>query len=83
MRSQVRSLVSLSGLKIQCCLELQCRSQMQLGSDIVVAVVQAGGYSSDSTSSFGTSIRRGYTAKRQKKKKKKKVKNYYMLFIDL
>ena len=29
----------LSGLRIQCCHELQCRSQMWLGSGIAVAVV--------------------------------------------
>ena len=34
-----RSLASLSGLRIQRCRELWCRSQMQLGSSIVVAVV--------------------------------------------
>ena len=36
----VQSLALLSGLKIQCCCKLQCRSQMQLGSGIAVAVVQ-------------------------------------------
>ena len=40
------------------CCELWCRSQMQLGSCIAVAVavVQASGYSSDLTPSLGTSI---------------------------
>ena len=32
MRMQVRSLVSLSGWRIQCCCELGCRSQTRLGS---------------------------------------------------
>ena len=41
MRTQVRSLASLSGLRICCCLELQCRSQTGLGSGIAVAVVWA------------------------------------------
>ena len=49
MRMRVQSLASLSGLK-GCC-ELQCRSQMQLGSCIAVAV--ASGYSSDLTPSLG------------------------------
>ena len=39
MRFQVRSLASLSGLKIQHCRELWCGSQMWLGSCIAVAVV--------------------------------------------
>ena len=38
---QVRSLALLIGLNIQCCHELQCRSQMRLGSLVAVAVVQA------------------------------------------
>ena len=39
MRTQVRSLASLSGLRIWCCHELWCRSQMQLGFSVAVAVV--------------------------------------------
>ena len=35
----VRSLASLSGLRIQCCHELGCRSKMWLGSGIAVAVL--------------------------------------------
>ena len=38
MRTQVQSLASLSGLRVQRCHELY-RSQMQLGSGIAVAVV--------------------------------------------
>ena len=38
-RMQVRSLASLSGLRIQRCYELWCRSQMQLRSGVAVAVV--------------------------------------------
>ena len=34
MRLWVQSLASFSGLRIQCCHELWCRSQMQLGSCI-------------------------------------------------
>ena len=56
MRMRVRSLASLSGLRIHHCCELWCRSQMQLRSRVAVAVVQAGSCSSDSTPSLGTSI---------------------------
>ena len=37
MRLSVWSLASLNGLRIQCCCELCCRSQTQLGSGIAVA----------------------------------------------
>ena len=48
----VRSLASLSGLRIQHCHDLWCRSQTQLES--CMAVVQAGSCSSDLTPSLGT-----------------------------
>ena len=38
-RLQVQSLDSLSGLRIWHCHDLWCRSQMQLGSHIAMAVV--------------------------------------------
>ena len=38
MRMEVRSLASLSGLRIRCCRELWCRSKTQLGSGLAVAV---------------------------------------------
>jgi len=41
MSTQVQSLAFLSGLRIQCCRELWCRSQMWLGSGVAVAVVWA------------------------------------------
>ena len=56
MRMQVWSPAQLSGLRIWCCCELWCRSQMRLGSGIAVAVAQANSYSSDSTPNLGTSI---------------------------
>ena len=40
MRFLVRSLASLSGLRIRCCRELWCRSQMWLGSHGAVVVVE-------------------------------------------
>ena len=71
MSLQVRSLASLSGLRIWCGCELWCRSQMQLGSDIAVAVMSARGNSSDQTPSLGTCICcRCGPKKRQKKKKR-------------
>ena len=56
MRLRVQSLASLSGLRIWCCHELWCRSQMRLRSGVAVAVLQAGSCGSDLTSSLGTSI---------------------------
>ena len=44
---EVRSLASLSGLRVWRCRELWCRSQMQLRSCMAVAVVQASSGSSD------------------------------------
>ena len=56
MRLQVPSLASLSGLRIQRCCGLWCRSQTWLRSGVAVAVVQADRYSSDWTPSLGTSL---------------------------
>ena len=56
MRTWVYSLALFSGLRIQHCRELWCRLQTWLGSGITMAVVQASGYSSDSTPSLGTSV---------------------------
>ena len=39
MRFRVRPLASLHGLRIWCCCDLWCRSQMQLGSGVAVALV--------------------------------------------
>ena len=74
MRMQVWYLAFLSGLRIQCCRELWCRSQMRLGSGtaVAVAVAVAGSCSSDSTPSLGTSICPGYRHKKKKKRKKEK-----------
>ena len=68
-RLQVRSLASLSGLRIQRCRELWCRWQMHLGSCIAVALVQAGSCTSHSTPGLGTSICRRGGPKKQKKLK--------------
>ena len=62
-------LALLSGLKIWCCHELWCMSQMQLGSGVAVAVVQASGQNSDLTASLGTSMCHGRGPKKKTKKK--------------
>ena len=67
---RVQFLALLSGLRIWCCHELWCRSQTLLRSRVAVALVQAKGYSSDSTTSLGTYIYHGCGPKKTKKKKK-------------
>ena len=78
MRSRVRFLASLTGLGIQCCRELWCRSQSQLGSGVALAVVQAGSCSSDQTPGLeppyavSAALKKDKKTKKKKKKKKKK-----------
>ena len=67
MRLRVQSLASLSGLRIRHCRELWHRSQMRLGSDVAVAVVEAGSCSFNSTPSLGTSKRCRFSPKKQNK----------------
>ena len=57
---------SLSGLRIRHCCNLWRRSQMWLGSQVAVAVVQSGNCSSDSTLGVGTSICHGCGPKKKK-----------------
>ena len=66
MRLQVRSLASLSGLRIWLCHELWCRSQTKLGFGVAVAAVSS--CSSHSTLSLGISIYFGCGPKKQKSK---------------
>ena len=68
MRFHVRSLASLSELRIGCCRELWCRSQMWLGSGITVAVVYTGSYNSDWNPSLETSMCCGRGPKKKKKR---------------
>ena len=70
MRTWVQPLALLSGLKIQHCHELWCRSQTRLRSRVAVAVAEARNYSSNSTPSLGTSICGGSGLRNGKKKKK-------------
>ncbi len=73
MRLRVRSLALLSGLRIRNCRELRCRLQTWLGSRVAVALVQAGGYSSDLTLSRGTSICHGSGPRKGKKTTKQNI----------
>ena len=73
MRTWVRSLASISGLRIPHCHELWCRSQTRLGSRVAVAVVQDGSYSSDLTPSLGTSICHGNGPRKGRKTKNKQT----------
>ena len=75
MRVQVRSLASLRGLRIQHCRELWCRLQTRRASDVAVAVavVKAGGYSSDSILSLGISICCGCSPKKTIQQQKNTV----------
>ena len=73
MKVQAGSLASLSGLRIQYCCKLLCKSQMQLGSGGAVAV--ACGYRSNSTSRLGISICcRCYHYKKKKERKRERKK---------
>ena len=69
VRMQVRSLASLSGLRIWHCHKLQQRWQIQLrsGMAVAVAMVLAGSCSSDYTPLPGTAICHKYSQKRKKK----------------
>ena len=70
MRLQVQSLASLIRLGILRCRGLWCGLQMWFGSRVAVVVVQASGYSPDSTPSLGTSICHKCGPKKTKKKKR-------------
>ena len=70
-RLHVRSLASLSGLRICRCHELWCRSQTQLKSCVAMAVAQASGCSSNSTPTSELSYAAGAALKSKSKKKKK------------
>ena len=67
MRMQVRSLDSLSGLRIWHGREQWCRSQMWLGSWVAVAVAYTGSCSFDLTPSLGTSMCYGCGPKKLEK----------------
>ena len=83
MRMQIQSLSFISGLRIQCCHELWCRSQTWLRSRVAVAVAQAGAYA-NSTPSLGTSICHTCRPKKQKKKeRKRKRSNLFFLWSYL
>ena len=70
MRTQVRSLASLGGLRIRRHCELWCRWQARLRCHIAVAVVWISSFSSDSTPSLGASMCCGCGIKKTKNKNK-------------
>ena len=67
MRMQVRSLAPLSGSRIHCCRELQCRSQTWLGCRVAlaVAVAVASSCSSDPIPGLETSVCHRSSPKKQ------------------
>ena len=69
---QGQSRASRSVLRIWCCLELPCRSQMQLGTAMAVAVVQEGSCSSNVTLAWELPYATVVAVNRRSKKKKKK-----------
>ena len=69
MRILVWSLTLLSGLRIQHCHELWCRSQTQIRSDIAMAVAVASSYSSHSTLSWELPYSTSVTLKSKNKTK--------------
>ena len=83
-----RSLAPLSGLRIWHCLELWCRSQMQLGSGIAVALAWAGSYNSNLSPSLGTSYAAGVALEKTKKdpppKKKERTRKIikHLIFTE-
>ena len=78
MRLWVRSPPLLSGLTIRHCRELWCGLQKRLGSRVAVALVSAGGYSSNVTPSLETSMCLGSGPRNSKKDKKKlKIKKIF------
>ena len=79
MRTWVRSLHSLSELRILCCCQLWCRLQVWLRFGMAVAV--AGHYSSDLTPSLGTSICCGRSPKKTKKKKSEQFSPFSVVHL--
>ena len=80
MRLWVRSLPLLSGLRIQCCHKLWCRSQMRLGSRVAVALAWAGATAPIRPLAWEPPYTAGAVpqkAKRQKKKKKESQNSWF------
>ena len=72
MGMRVQSLASLSGWRILCCHELQCRSQIRLGSGVAVAVGEAGAIAPIWPLAWKFPYAMGATQKKKKKKKKER-----------
>ena len=82
MRMRVRSLASLSGLRIRHCPELWCRAQMQLGSAVTMASAWAGGYNSNLTPNLGTSVGHMCGPKKPKINKKERKEGRKKLQVE-
>ena len=78
----ILSLASLSGLRIWCCLRLECRSQTQLIPSVAVAVTWAGSCSSDLAPIHAGSICHVCGPKKKKKKKRRREKMHLKTFIN-
>ena len=63
-------MASFSGLRIQCCFELQCRLQLWLGFGIAVAVCRPGAAAPIQPLALELSYAVGAALKRKKEKKK-------------
>ena len=82
MRTQVRSLASISGLRIRHCGELWCRSKTWLGSDVALAVVSASSYSSNLTPNLGVALKKKRKdTHKQTKKHERRWHIYYAVRI--
>ena len=69
---------SIPGLRIQRCLELWCRSQMQLGSHIAVAVVRQAAAAPIQPLARDLTYATSAALKKQNKTKQKKQKGYHL-----
>ena len=78
MRMHVLSLASFSGLGTRHCLELWCRSQMQLGSHIAVAVVRQAAAAPIQPLARDLTYATSAALKKQNKTKQKKQKGYHL-----
>ena len=75
---QVGSLATLSGIRIWCCRETWCRSQMGLGYHVAVAVGRPVTAALIQPLDWEPLYAVGAALKRQKKKKKKKIQVVYV-----
>ena len=83
MRTQVRSLAALSGLRVRHCYKLWCRLPVRLGSHIAVAVAWASSCSTNSPLAREPLYAAGSALKKEKKiLYKSKVLRWYSISMD-